>query len=596
MLIREAGGARLVTTIAGATALALSPGGHRLATRRGALVELLGGRALVRVQHPGARGHAIADSGALATAADGEVRIWSPAGKRIASVSLGAPVSHLEWSRGERLAIAAGDRVVVWEASRGPRVLRGGLGADRASERASDRASVLASGSGPNSASGSTSEPAPAQAAGSPAPTGQILALRWGDDDTLIAGLDDGCAQRWSLGRGHVDAILRRTRAAIVDLAVDDRTDVALTRSADGALRRWHLGDAGGVVLARRDREVAALAVHASGERRASGGADGRIDLWNGVLVARAGPRPPDHTIVCGEAIQAVALGATWLVGGDVSGRLCARRIADDGALEPAAIRSHITTRAITALAIDDAEHWLAVGDSDGGVQIVDLEAAAGRPRRWLPPRPGGSWIMSLSFETGSARLLAAAADGALTLGPADARPTRVGEGGEPGPRLRVAVWGPGPAAIVAGDDGWIRSIAIDHDTRGPGARIGHHPAAIWDLVVGPVVGGGGQGSGRAAWIASAGADGSILVWPPEPGERGLTLRGHRGEVLALARDPDDDHLLSAGEDGTVRRWPLALDDRLARLGDAAHVCVASAIVDELRTSGIVDGPPACPD
>ncbi|MEJ2086818.1 MAG: WD40 repeat domain-containing protein [Acidobacteriota bacterium] len=59
-------------------------------------------------------------------------------------------------------------------------------------------------------------------------------------------------------------------------------------------------------------------------------------------------------------------------------------------------------------------------------------------------------------------------------------------------------------------------------------------------------------------WLAG-GNTASVSFWPlagPYP----FVLRGHEGEVMAVRYTPDGRWLISSGEDGTVRRWPLDPD------------------------------------
>ncbi|KAJ2972390.1 hypothetical protein NUW54_g12279 [Trametes sanguinea] len=71
----------------------------------------------------------------------------------------------------------------------------------------------------------------------------------------------------------------------------------------------------------------------------------------------------------------------------------------------------------------------------------------------------------------------------------------------------------------------------------------------------------------RMAWSPSAnfvawGEKNNVYIWETEPlGGRVRTLTGHIGWVHAVLFTPDEQHVLSASEDGTIRRWDVYGED-----------------------------------
>ncbi len=77
-------------------------------------------------------------------------------------------------------------------------------------------------------------------------------------------------------------------------------------------------------------------------------------------------------------------------------------------------------------------------------------------------------------------------------------------------------------------------------------------------------------------WLASGDADARILLWRTADRTLAQTLRGHAGELNALAFAPDDNLLASAGEDGKVLLWNAADGRQVAALqGNPTRRCAA---------------------
>jgi WD40 repeat protein len=82
------------------------------------------------------------------------------------------------------------------------------------------------------------------------------------------------------------------------------------------------------------------------------------------------------------------------------------------------------------------------------------------------------------------------------------------------------------------------------------------HSGWVQTLVVAP----------DGAWVASAGADGTVRLWDPHTGQACHILIGHSGTVNALAAAPDGAWLASVGNDGEVRIWEPGTGRCLASL------------------------------
>jgi WD40 repeat protein len=205
------------------------------------------------------------------------------------------------------------------------------------------------------------------------------------------------------------------------------------------------------------------------------------------------------------------------------------------------------------AVVRDDSRALLAVGDSDGIVRLWD--PVAWRPVTEIETRHGIDALHAVPRRTGG-DLVAV---------------SRFGRG--------VHVWDPRTgvlvgdieqagradvvAAVPAGPDGhhWIASgdekqgIVVLWEPDGTFVRQIHTrwpPSAIAGLL---------RADGTPLLVTGH-AGGGMVVWDATAGQRLHDLTGHLDHVMALLAvpdGPDGPEVLSASNDGTIRRWPLAV-------------------------------------
>lgn len=86
------------------------------------------------------------------------------------------------------------------------------------------------------------------------------------------------------------------------------------------------------------------------------------------------------------------------------------------------------------------------------------------------------------------------------------------------------------------------------------------------------------------AILATAGADGRVVLWDAASGEQATALTGHGGKVRSVAFAPDAPVILTASEDGTARLWDAVSGGEIRRFeGYQSTVFVARLSPDGAR-------------
>lgn len=370
-----------------------------------------------------------------------------------------------------------------------------------------------------------------------------VFMARFTPDGTgVVTASADGTARLWNAATGAERRRFLGHTGPVACLAVSGDGRTLVTGGQDNAARVWTLPLAAPTVaVSAHPAAVNLLLMLAEGKIAVTSGGERGVKLWRidqpPAAADQPAPPPTARDRAGHEAAVVAAAGrsdGSGFVTADESGRMLLWSTLLDEPLGSLGIHRG----GITAVAFHpDGQRLLSAG-RDGTLRGWSLPP--------VPPRvaaQAGAAVLDIAVVPGGQLAVVASADAVRVVDTQTFQPLRDLPGPQPAAGA-VAVTADGSLAAVADAVGGVRLHQVnDAAARG---RLAGHEGVVHDVAFMP------DGKG----LVTAGADGSVRRWllPAAP----AVLGGHAAAVRAVAAAPSGGWFASAGDDKTIRSWTAA--------------------------------------